>query len=49
MRETWNWLSSLDAEFLFLLGLPFAVALPGLAKVAFEAKDEPRADKKSTP
>jgi hypothetical protein len=49
MRETWNWLTSLDAGFLFLLGLPFAVALLGLAKVAFEAKDESSDDKQSTP
>jgi len=40
MRETWIWLTSLDADFLFLLSLPFAVALAGLAKLAFQTNDE---------
>jgi hypothetical protein len=45
MRETWNWLTSLDVDFLFLLSLPFAVALVGLVKQAFEAKDESTGDR----
>jgi hypothetical protein len=40
IQQTWDWLLSLDAEFLFLLALPFVVALLGLGKQAFETKDE---------
>jgi hypothetical protein len=40
MRETLNWLTSLNADFLFLMSLPFVVALLGLAKLAFERTDE---------
>jgi hypothetical protein len=30
MRELWDWLTALPADFAFLLSLPFAVALAGL-------------------
>lgn len=40
MQETWNWLLSLDKDFLFLLALPFVVAVLGLAKLAFEPRDK---------
>lgn len=36
MDELWLWLTTLDREFLFLLALPFAVALAGLARLAFD-------------
>ena len=44
MLETWNWLTSLDADFAFLLALPFVVALAGLARHVFEATNKPRDD-----
>ena len=40
MRETWIRLTSLDAEFLFLLSLPFAVGLAGLAKLVYDNKEK---------
>lgn len=36
MHDFWLWLTTLDREFLFLLALPFAVALAGLARLAFD-------------
>lgn len=37
MDELWLWLTTLDREFLFLLALPFAVALAGFARLAFDS------------
>jgi hypothetical protein len=45
MLETWNWLTSLDTGFAFLLALPFVVGLLGLAKLAFETKGKSREDR----
>lgn len=44
MLETWDWLTSLDTGFAFLLALPFIVGLLGLAKLAFETRDRSRED-----
>lgn len=45
MLETWNWLTSLDAGFAFLLALPFVVGLLGLAKLAFETRHKSKESK----
>ena len=42
MLEIWNWLTSLDTVFAFLLALPFVIGLLGLAKLAFETKGKPK-------
>jgi len=44
MLETWNWLTSLDTGFAFLLAIPLVVGLLGLAKLAVETRGKSRED-----
>ena len=38
LSEQWQWITSLDRPFAFLLALPFAVALTGLASHFFRER-----------
>jgi hypothetical protein len=38
ISEWWQWLTSLDRTFAFLLALPFLVALAGLVSLCFERR-----------
>jgi hypothetical protein len=38
LLELWNWLASLDAQFAFLVALPFAVGALGVLAVLLEQR-----------
>lgn len=44
MMETWNWLTSLDRDFAFLLALPFVIGLLALVNEALESKTKSDAE-----